>query len=139
MIIKYLTLFLTIIMFLIGLDISNTVNDTTKNVKEENDNMFPIGLRLLIPSVILLFMILVGLVVVTVYMPPIKTLLMQFKYLIIFIISLFIMFITVGSFIISYNNDNTIDDENRNDNYAFLGQLLSTIGLVSTIVIFYQF
>ncbi len=126
-------------MFLIGLDISNTVNDTTKNVKEENDNMFPIGLRLLIPSVILLFMILVGLVVVTVYMPPIKTLLMQFKYLIIFIISLFIMFITVGSFIISYNNDNTIDDENRNDNYAFLGQLLSTIGLVSTIVIFYQF
>ena len=133
---KFLTLLLSIIMLLVGLSISNTVNNTSINAKEENEKMVPLGLWLIIPSVIILVMIIGGLGAATVYIPEAQMMIMKFKYYIAAIVALLIMFITFGSIIMSYKNNTDLDDENKNDKYSTLGQWISSIGLLFTVVVF---
>jgi len=136
-IIKIVATGISIMALLIGIFISMIGNDTTKNLKEENERMSKFGSTLYNSGLVFLVLTIGSLVGTVAYRPEFKNILMKFIYPICAAIAILIMFIIVGSFINSYDKDSTLDDETRNDKYAVLGQWVSTVGLASILLIYF--
>jgi len=136
--ISVVLLLTAILMTAVGIHMSVCLNDTSKTSEQERLSIRPIGLYMVIICSILLGLKIIALIALTTR-PEILIQLLKFKIIIGLIIILEIICITIGSIILSIDNDTTIDDETKNDKFSILSHTLITPGIIIICYVLYSF
>jgi len=121
-----ITLVILLITLYLGVQISNTANNTKQSITEENSDFSSFGWTLIMLSVLFILLGIAGVAFLSTN-PLTMTMAMNYKFTIGAVFAILLLLLVVGSIIISINNDSSLDDETKNDKYSSVGQWLTTI------------